>query len=125
RTQIRRRRERHLHRERRAAPGARVEPDAGVHQLREAIDDGEAEAHAVGALARLVADLVELFEYQALLGRRDARPGVAHLDTQLAATPPAADEDPAALRVAHGVRGQIAQDAVEEPRIGAHPGRAG
>ena len=84
-----------------------------------------AETETVPTVALRIADLVELVEHRGPMLRRDADAGVANVDTQHAAAPPAADQHPTRLGVAQRIRDQIVQDARENRRIAPHEGAGG
>ena len=65
-------------------PGAERTVDFGPEQPREPRDDRQPEAQSEAAIARDVADLIELLEDLALLVGRDADAAVAHFDLHAA-----------------------------------------
>src|SRR5258707_7740687 len=63
---------------------------------------------------------MELAENRRELLFGNADPGVPDLDTQLVATPPAAEQDLALIRVFHRVREQVADHLLKQTGIAAH-----
>ena len=110
---------RQQHAEHRAASLRRVEVDAVAEQRGEADDDRQAEAET--ALVRVDGSLaaVELVEDARALLRCDAGTGVPDLQGDRPAASPAADDDAARRGVAQRVGDQVAQDALDQHRVGA------
>ena len=88
-----------------------------------ALDDGQAQAQAVGLVARGggLADLEELLEDGIALLGGDADAAVPDLELDLGAAQAAADEHAPAGRVAHGVGDQVDEDAAQHGGVGVHP----
>ena len=105
-------------------PDAERSVDLVVEHARDALDDRQAEAQAARHLGALVEPL-ELAEDHALLGLRNAEPGVVDVDAQLAARAPAADQHAALRRVFDGVGDQVLQQPPQQAAVGAHAQRAG
>lgn len=63
---------------------------------------------------------VELLENMQLVLRRDANPGIAHIDADIAWMLPNPDEHTPLRRVAQGIAHQVIQDASEHDAIGVH-----
>ena len=91
-----------------------------MEEFAKALDDREAEAQPLAALAGGVVQLMVFFEDRLQLGLGDADPGVPDLDAQFALAAPAAEEHPAALGVFQGVRNQVAHHLLEQAPIAAN-----
>jgi hypothetical protein len=104
-------------RERRALAGSGAHVDVGTEQSRDASDDGEAEPESETAVARRIADLVELAEDRLLVFLRDADAAVAHFEQDLRTAAARGDEDAALARVANGVGDEIAEQAMQQQLV--------
>src|SRR5437899_4703396 len=82
------------------------------------LGDREAESQP---LSRRVSAATKLLEYQPLLVRIDAGPGVPDFDAQIAAMSPASEQHAPAFGMAQRVAEKILQDAAQQMRIGLHP----
>src|SRR5207302_1180804 len=93
-----------LMRQREGEAGAAAKLALHPHAPAEVLDDLPADVQPEAAAVRLggqrVADLAELVEDQALIGRIDARPVVAYLDAQCAGLGLERDADAAAAGLA-------------------------
>ena len=99
---------------------AQVEPD----QRCRAPHDRQPEPEPLGAVARRVADLEELFEHTLAVRRRDARPGVRYGHQQLPRRLGRQRQSDATCgRELDRVVNQVGQDAHELVLIGQAPGR--
>ena len=112
---------RYRDREARALPERRGEGDGVLQHGAQAFDDGQSQPQPGLAAPLRRRNLVELAEDAALLIRRNADPAVAHIDAQRVPDAPAADDDPASRRVAHGVGDEVEQDLLEQDGIAADP----
>ena len=74
-----------------------------AQKIGDALDNGETEAKALGALARRIVDLMELLKNRLKLLFWNADPGIPDLDAQFVAAPPAAQQDLALIGVFHRV----------------------
>ena len=99
------------------APGCAFEPDAALHALDDAFDDGEAKTRAV-RLARAGFGLLEFLENLVVIRGRDADAGIADLEQDFAG--PFAgldhDRDAALRRELDGIAGEI-QQHLFQPRL--------
>ena len=68
-----------------------------AQKVGDALDNGETEAKALGALARRIVDLMELVKNRLKLLFWNADPGIPDLDAQFVAAPPARNRDLARL----------------------------
>src|SRR5271168_2162505 len=112
--------ERHLDGEDRALARTGSNIDGVAQQVRQALDNGEAETEAFAVLARRILELMKLLEDRLKLLFGDADPGVPDLDAQHVAAAPAAKQDLALTGVFHRVRQQIADHLLEQTRVAAH-----
>ena len=64
---------------------------------------------------------MELVEDIEVLVLRNAGAGVAHVDSQLATTPAAADDQSASRRIIHRIGHQIQENPLEQVGIAAYP----
>src|SRR5438445_9052254 len=112
--------ERHLYGEDRPAvrPGADI--DGVAQEIANALHDGKTQAETAVALAGWVVELMEFLEDRLQLSRGNAYPGVPHLDAQLVAAPAGAAQDLASLGIFYGVRQQVSERLLEQPRIATH-----
>ena len=94
-----------------------------VEHARDALHDREAKAQPARHLGAFVEPL-KFAEDHALLGLRDAEPGVENVDPQPSVAASAADQDTALRRVLHGVGDEILQQAPQQPAVRAHAERA-
>ena len=115
--------QRHLDREMRAAADRGGDLDRVIEHARDAFDDRKPEPEAARHLGALV-EPVELREDAALLGARNADPGIVDVDAQLAAAPAAADQHAALRRVFDGVGDEVLQQAPQQPAVRADRERA-
>ena len=90
-----------------------------AQQPAQALDDGQAQAGAA-VIVMALAQAAELLEDLALQALGYAWALVVHLDAQLIAMAPAADQHLAAGRVADGIGEQVLQDAAQERLVAAH-----
>jgi hypothetical protein len=74
-----------------------------AQKVGDALDNGETEAKALGALARRIVNLMELLKNRLKLLFGNADPGVPDFDAQFVAAPPAAEQDLALIGVFHRV----------------------
>src|SRR5271170_1366762 len=116
--------ERHLDGEHRALARTGLNIDGVAQQVRQALDNGEAETEAFAVLARRIVELMKLLEDRLKLLFGDADPGVPDLDAQHIATPPAAEQDLALTGVFHRIREQIADHLLEQAGVAAHAAAA-
>jgi hypothetical protein len=93
-------------------------------EVRRPPHDREAEPEALRAVALGIVDLEELLEDAGLLFRGDAEAGVDDHDPNPSAAGAGGDEHAARLGVLERVRDQVAEDALEQDRIGFDPGAA-
>ena len=123
---LRRRHRRGLRTDRHVQPEARAAPRQGgkfylvAEQIAQTPDDGQPEAQAALAAALRIADLVELVKHMLAFGLGDADAAVDYFEHDMVAAAAAAHHHPAALGIAQGIAYQVAQDALEQHRIGAH-----
>ena len=93
-------------------------------QLRQPLDDRKSEPEPLAPVALGIPELREFLENLGVLLGGNARSRIPHFDADLLAATPAADRDPAALGVAHGIRHQVADDPREQSWIAAYVHRS-
>ena len=113
-------RERHFDGEDRAFAGFRADAHLVAEQFPKALNDGQAEAKPPAARPFGVADLVVLLENGLHLVAGDAHAGVPDFHTHCARPPPAAEKYFSMRRIFHGIREQIADHLLQQPRVAAH-----
>ena len=86
-------------------------------QIDKAPNDRKSEPQAFGAIPFRIAQLIIFLEYPVLLIGRDAWSGVQNLNGNRRTSSPAADENASVVRIADGIRDEIAQDALQQDRI--------
>ena len=96
-----------------------------AEEIAQAPHDRQPQAQPLVPVAVRALDLVELLEDAGPMLLRDADAGVAHLEDDAARAAARADQHPARIGVADGVGHEVAQDALEEHRVGAHDGARG
>ena len=96
-----------------------------AEQVSDAPHDGQAQAETLAAVARQIADLVELLENPIQMVGWNADAGVLDLDAQPVLDPAAGEPDVSGLGIAHGVLDQVPEHASEQRPVAAHPVRAG
>ena len=107
-----------------AAAGSRAERQRTAEKLRQPLHDRETEAKSFGPVAFGIAELVVFLEDTLLLLRRNAWPGIPDLDRELRTALAAQDGNATGLRMADGVRDQVAQDPLDQQRVRLDDGLA-
>src|SRR5208282_2726798 len=108
-------------------PGFERRLSSQAKQVGQATDDGEPEPQPLGAVSLGIPKLDEFLEDVGLLILRNADAGVPDLDRDRIPAPAAADQDTPAVGVARRIGDEVAEDAVDQRRIGvddrgaAHP----
>src|SRR5689334_19161498 len=115
------RRTRHDDGKARSPSGHRIELDRMLEQCREPADDREPQPHAATRVAGGRANLIERLEYPFALGGGYSRAGIVHLDGDMTAAPPYAENRAAARGMAHCVRNKVGEHALEQHRIAVDP----
>ncbi len=111
--------------ERRATARKGGERDRVAEEIAQSPHDRQPQAQPLVPVPVRALDLVELLEDAGPVLLRDADAGVAHLQDDAARAAARADQHPAGIGVADGVGHEVAQDALEEHRVGAHDDAGG
>src|SRR3954451_7483711 len=89
-------------------------------QIRDALDDRQAETKSLGPIARRVAHLVELLKDAVELLGRNADAGILDLDAQPTLNPAASDQDVAGYGITQAILDQVPEHASEQRYIAAN-----
>src|SRR6185437_15192053 len=93
-----------------------------VEKQAKPVDNSQAEPHAAVPVPISRSKLKKLAKDILLLILRNAETAIPNFNAQHFTAPTAADNDPAAQRVAHGIGYQIEKYAFEQHRVASHPG---
>ena len=102
-------------------PGRELHGELVAEQFAQALDDRQAHAEALAAVAFGVGNLIELGEDLGQLVLADADAGVPDLEADAAAPAPRRDQHAGArAAVAQAVLDQVAEDPLEQLRVARH-----
>src|SRR5919201_5350631 len=96
-----------------------------VEQPTQPVNNGKPQPEARGPLGARCAKAIELAEDVLLLILRNPSSGIPNFDTQVDASFAATDNHAATAGVAHCIRNQIENDALQQDEIAAYPSAAG
>src|SRR6266446_7017515 len=95
-----------------------------VEQPTQPVNNGEPKPKAGAAVATRCTKAIELAEDVLLLILRNPTSGIPNLDTQVDAPFAATDDHAATAGIAHCIRNQIENDALQQDEVAAYPGAA-
>ena len=114
-----------MQREAAAAAGSALQAQAQPQQGDQTAHDGQAQAQALAAVARQVADLEELLEHALVQRLVDTGSAVDHAERDGLAVAPQAQQHLAALRELERIAQQVLQHAAQQGLVATHlPGAA-